>query len=670
LSFEPRRFGKYELLETVGSGGMATVYRATDPDLQREVAVKVLHPHLCTREESRVRFRREARAVARLRHPAILEVFDAGEDEGRPYIVSEFIPGGSLEGWTARRRPLPPEVVAAVGIRVAEGLAVAHQNHIVHRDLKPGNILMGGGGRIKIADFGIAQVVDHEHLTSTGQILGSPAFMSPEHLEGAGIDARADIFSFGTLLYWLATDELPFTGPNAHVVLRRVLEAQFPDPARVRPEIGETLADVIRTCLQRAPERRYASMNDVASALRAALALSDAGPPVEMLTRFEADPDDERTRIRERRTAALLERCRLLRRQRGADAEIRRHCGWILAYDPEHREALRLVEETMSRRQVARIAAAVAATTAAAAIAAVLYLLFRSTGTAESPPAPPDALLAAADAAPEPTADAAGASPRPRPVEAAATRDAAAADGGAGPPTVEDVGPAADEGGADAEGPDVPGLEAVAPETVAISTADAAAAADVRVVDGLVRPPVEPLRVPRMVAFRSPVPCNNVEIRIDGRVAGVWGPPPGILQTELPTGPHDFEYRPLTPNCYPEVWSETIPAGDGPYAIARRLRARPGRLRVLADGLDATVDVLGRASGRTEQWMEIPFEDQDGIEVTVRVAVTFPGAAPVRRDVAVRAGEPTEIRVDPPSSGVPPGERGSDRDGGVGAGPG
>ncbi|NMC68487.1 MAG: serine/threonine protein kinase, partial [Myxococcales bacterium] len=376
----PERIGKYELLESLGAGGMATVYRGRDPDLQRYVAVKMLHPHLCSREESRLRFRREARAVARLKHPAILEVYEAGEDAGRPFIVSELVLGGSLDAWASARRPLPTEVVAAVGLRVTEGLHAAHQAGIIHRDLKPGNILMGAGGRVKVADFGIAQIVDIEHLTSTGQILGSPAFMSPEHLEGARLDARADVFSFGTLLYWLATGELPFQGPNPHAVLRRVLEAQYPDPARVRPDIGEQLADVIRTCLQRRPEDRYASMADLGSALRAVLAGCGVAPGAvdDLVATFERDPEATRAEILRRREATLLERCRQLARTRGGEAEVRKICSWILAWAPEHREALRLVEESIRRWPPSRLTTAFAALAALAVVAGV-WLALRGT---------------------------------------------------------------------------------------------------------------------------------------------------------------------------------------------------------------------------------------------------------------------------------------------------
>jgi hypothetical protein len=644
----PERIGKYELLETLGSGGMATVYRGRDPDLQRDVAVKVLHPHLCSREESRMRFRREARAVARLKHRAVLEVYEAGEDEGRPFIVSELIRGGSLDAWATARRPLPPEIVAVIGLRTAEGLHAAHQAGIIHRDLKPGNILMGAGGAVKVADFGIAQIVDIEHLTSTGQILGSPAFMSPEHLEGTRLDARADVFSFGTLLYWLATGELPFNGPNPHAVLRRVLESDYPDPARVRPEIGEQLADVIRVCLQRKPENRYASMADVGSALRAVLAVAGATNPDDLIVAFEREPELERRAILRRREAALLERCRVLARERGDGAEIRKLCSWILAWEPEHKEALRLVEATMSRRSALRFAAA--AGLAAVAIAAVaLWLSLRRTPgrtDAETLDAP---VAVAADAretgarrldvgtGAEPTAaslDTALDTDADAPHDAVPDDVSAEATDGAGDAVTELVDASATDAAQDDDGSAIPPADAV-------PTRDAISSGDV-----VVHPP--PPRVPRVVAFR-PAPCPNVEIAIDGQVLGVYGPPPGILSASVTVGAHIFAYRPLTVNCYPEEWSETIPAGTGNYVLGHRLRLRPGRLTVDTGGAEATVDVFGRTSGRANEPIEVPFEPQDGIAPTLRVVVTFPGHAPERRDVVLRAGEAVVVRVAPPA---------------------
>ncbi|MBN1770276.1 MAG: serine/threonine protein kinase [Deltaproteobacteria bacterium] len=640
----PERIGKYELLESLGSGGMATVYRGRDPDLQRDVAIKMLHPHLCSREESRLRFRREARAVARLKHHAVLEVYEAGEDDGRPFIVSELVLGGSLDNWAAARRPLPTEVVAAIGLRITEGLHAAHQAGIIHRDLKPGNILMGAGGQVKVADFGIAQIVDIEHLTSTGQILGSPAFMSPEHLEGARLDARADVFSFGTLLHWLATGELPFNGPNPHAVLRRVLEAEYPDPARVRPEIGEQLADVIRTCLKRRPEDRFASMADLGSALRAVLAGCGVAPAAvgELLAAFELDPGAERPTILRRREAALLERCRRLSRTRGAEAEVRRLCSWILAWEPEHREALRLVEESIRHWPPSRLTVAFGALAALAVVFGV-WLALRGASDGDPATTTADALVAAA-------LDGTAAGEAARRPDAAAGQPTTAAvdshrpdDGGAPEAPVADAATDADR--RDGPARDVPAgdgpLEEAADAATDVSEAAVAAA------ETTWRPPIAPPRTPRLVSFR-PAPCTNVEIWIDGERLGVWGPPPGLVSTPLPPGEHQFRYRPLTVNCYDEAWTETVAAGDGPYVVTRRLRLRPGTLIVDTSGVEAQVDVRGRASGRANAPLEIPFEAQDGISPSLRVVVTFPGRPPLSRDVMVRAGETTTITVPPP----------------------
>jgi hypothetical protein len=151
----------------------------------------------------------------------------------------------------------------------------------------------------------------------------------------------------------------------------------------------------------------------------------------------------------------------------------------------------------------------------------------------------------------------------------------------------------------------------------------------------------------RTVAFR-PTPCTNVEIWVDGERLGVYGPPPGLLSRELPAGEHRFEYRPLTVNCYPESWTETIHGGTDSHLLARRLRLRPGTLTVNTGGVDATVDVVGRANGRANEPIEIPFETQDGIALTLRVVVTFPGRAPVSRRAVVRAGEAATLEVAEP----------------------
>ncbi|MBI5500440.1 MAG: serine/threonine protein kinase [Deltaproteobacteria bacterium] len=657
----PSRIGKYDLEETLGSGGMATVYRGRDPDLQRDVAVKVLHPHLCSREESRMRFRREARAVARLKHPAVLEVYEAGEDGGRPFIVSELIRGGSLEGWATSRRPIPAEVVAVIGLRTAEGLHAAHQAGIIHRDLKPGNILMGAGGKVKVADFGIAQIIDIEHLTSTGQILGSPAFMSPEHLEGARLDARADVFSLGTLLYWLATGDLPFSGPNPHAVLRKVLEVDFPDPARVRPDIGEVLAGVIRVCLERRPENRYATMADVASALRAVLTVAGAGNPDELIAAFEREPQQERGSIVRRREQALLERCRGLLQTPGGAAEVRRLCSWILAWQPEHKEALRLVETTMVRRSMRRFALAALAAAVSAAVIAV-WLSARVAEPDRSDAVTADAGATAARETPRRRDS--GSAGQPTPAIAETTREDggkrdAPADQGPEPGTPAADSPADAAAEANAEPAEDASTETTLPPPAETDAPDdapppPAESRDGGRTDGSGHAPLPPRL--RTVAFRPAGPCQNIEIWVDGVRLGAYGPPvgpnPGIVSAPLTPGEHRFAFRWSGPECHSADWTETIPPGDGTYLLSRRLGLRPGTVTVDTGGIEAKVDIANRANGHANAPIEIPFETQDGISLSIRVVVTFAGHDPVGFDRQLRAGGSLTIRVEPPSGNL------------------
>jgi serine/threonine-protein kinase len=185
---------------------MAVVYKATDTSLQREVAVKVLHPHLASHDEARRRFEREAQAVAKLRHENILEIFDySGKESSESYIVTEFIRGRTLKGFMTEHTLGYPEIAAMITAEVCRALSHAHALGVLHRDVKPENIMIRDDGVLKLTDFGIAQIVDAQRMTVTGQLLGSPAYMSPEHVEGKPLDFRTDVFSVGILLYQLST---------------------------------------------------------------------------------------------------------------------------------------------------------------------------------------------------------------------------------------------------------------------------------------------------------------------------------------------------------------------------------------------------------------------------------------------------------------------------------
>jgi serine/threonine-protein kinase len=263
---------KYELLERVGQGGMAIVYRGIDRELKRVVAIKILHKHLADYQEARDRFEREAQAVAKLRHENILEIFDysgadAAEAAGSSYIVTEFIDGLTLKQRFTDRPISYPEIGAMIMLQVCRALAHAHAHGILHRDVKPENIMVRTDGVVKLMDFGISHMVDLERLTVTGQLLGSPAYMAPEHVEGRALDFRTDVFAVGIVLYQLTVGKLPFEGKNPHEVLKRIAECRFLDPRQANPRIGNRLGRIILRAMAAQPADRFPAIGEMVIAL-------------------------------------------------------------------------------------------------------------------------------------------------------------------------------------------------------------------------------------------------------------------------------------------------------------------------------------------------------------------------------------------------------------------
>jgi tRNA A-37 threonylcarbamoyl transferase component Bud32 len=284
---------RYRIIEEVGQGGMAVVYRARDEKLRREVAVKVLHAHLLAEPESKARLEREARAVAKLNHDGILQIFDySSEEAASSYIVTEFIDGQTLKQFLSNRKLPVPELAALIVIELGEALCHAHSLGIIHRDIKPENVMVRKDGVLKLMDFGVAQVIDLERMTVTGQILGSPAYMAPEVLDGRTLDFRSDVFSVGVMLYQMATGVLPFTGKNPHEVLRRVSEGRFADPRTVNRLVSDQLARIVARALARKPEDRFPNMHQMLDELRAYA--SDAGlqNSHEELRQYLTEPED------------------------------------------------------------------------------------------------------------------------------------------------------------------------------------------------------------------------------------------------------------------------------------------------------------------------------------------------------------------------------------------
>lgn len=300
---------KYRIIEKVGEGGMASVYRGEHLTLGREVAVKILHPHLSDKARNRQRFSREARAIENLRHDNILRIEDYSGEEARDcYIVTEFVDGPTLQRLQAEQGALPSEVVVLIGLRLADALEYAHALGIIHRDLKPENVMMRRDGTIKLMDFGIARFLDEMHLTMTGALVGSPAYMSPEQAMERVLDSRSDLFSLGTLLFHLVSGQLPFAGSNPSVVLRAIIEGNRPGVADLVPEVSPPLADLIHALLQVDPADRPANAGQVRERLEACLREVDLDPadPQWSLQAWLIDPAGYHERLDEWLSAVLL----------------------------------------------------------------------------------------------------------------------------------------------------------------------------------------------------------------------------------------------------------------------------------------------------------------------------------------------------------------------------
>ena len=283
---------RYEVIERVGDGGMASVYRGKDRVLKRDVAIKVMHPHLGSRPDARERFDREAQAIAKLHHGNIVDVYDfsAGTDAAA-FLVTEFVHGETLTGFVYDHGPFLPQAAALVGHAIAGALGHAHHMGLIHRDIKPDNLMISRDGQIKLMDFGIAQAMDMEQMTTTGAIVGSPAHMAPEQIEGTQLDGRCDIFALGTVLYFLVTRRLPFVASNPQALFRLILEGEFDLPSHHNPAVDRQFDAIIAQCLARWPADRFADMAAVQNALSQYLKPFRMSDTMGLLTRFLQAPE-------------------------------------------------------------------------------------------------------------------------------------------------------------------------------------------------------------------------------------------------------------------------------------------------------------------------------------------------------------------------------------------
>lgn len=375
--------GRFVLEFPLGHGAMATVFRAHDPTLGRRVAIKVLNPAVASQTSGSERFRREAMAVASLRHPNIVEVYDfvPAADGNSSYLVEELIVGDTLQTLLeARGGCFIPEVAALVAAEVAEALHAAHKHGVIHRDVKPANIMIerrDQNARVVLADFGVAHIGDMTTMTATGAMVGSPAYMSPEQARGQAVSGTVDVWALGVLLYQMATGKLPFAGRDPITVITSICKGEYKRAAQIDARVGPELDRIIVGCLRPVPTERYQSAQEVSLLLRACagrVGLLDPGLVVRQLL-------DQPTTLAEtlapKLAANAVQNARGFIKKRQL-ARALAELGRATAYVPNHGEAERLISSLSSQRKWGRVVIGVAGAAALATVAVIGQRYFAS----------------------------------------------------------------------------------------------------------------------------------------------------------------------------------------------------------------------------------------------------------------------------------------------------
>lgn len=589
-----RKLEKYEVLDEIGHGGMATVYRARDSSLDRFVALKVLHPHLQRTSEARARFAREAKSVARLRHPHILEIYDySGETSDETYIAAELLTGPTLKEFVLSQGELPPEIAACIALQLAEALGEAHAKGIIHRDVKPENVLVHEDRCVKLTDFGIAHMIDTHTFTATGQILGSPGHMAPEQVDGGTCDVRSDVFSLGTVLYFCATGRLPFVGRNPHHLLKLLLGGEYPDPLRLQPTIGAELASIMRKALSHDPAERYQSANDMAGALRGFLHEMGVEDPEETLARYLRDPGVAAVALRERSVNRLLELGETAAKV-GDVSKAQAAMSRVLAIDDGNERALEILASLGRRRRHGAILGGLGALALVLSIGGLAYWAWSPRHT-ESLDAP----------------------------RVETSRTGAAQAGSEDEPDSDEPAPSGEIGA----------VAQASPETDLNGPNGESANPDASTTN---EPQERSSTGRRWVTFKPTPP--NVSIAIDGGPLRAYGP--DYRRVRLKTGTHTFRFVGAQDCCRDRVIRKRIPPGTRDYELAVRLRYAPARLYLKGPaptGAQVQITLAGNRTirGRIREILRIPMRSLDA---NAQVEIRAPGYRPHKSVVTLRAG--------------------------------
>ena len=287
---------RYQVIRSIGEGGMANVYLAYDTILDRNVAVKVLRGDLATDEKFVRRFQREAMSASALSHPNIVEMYDVGEDDGNYFIVMEYIDGKTLKNLIKKRGALTVAEVVDIMLQLTSAISCAHDSYIIHRDIKPQNVMILDDGRVKITDFGIAIASNASELTQTNSVMGSVHYLPPEQANGAGATAKSDIYSLGILMFELLTGKLPFKGENAVEIALKQMKEQIPSVCAINPEIPQSIENVILKACAKNPKNRYDNVKDMYNDIKTALD-EDRINETKQTYKFSEDDLDETKKI-------------------------------------------------------------------------------------------------------------------------------------------------------------------------------------------------------------------------------------------------------------------------------------------------------------------------------------------------------------------------------------
>lgn len=254
---------RYKIIKSIGEGGMANVYLAFDTILEREVAVKILRGDLAEDEKFVRRFQREANSASSLKHPNIVEVYDVGEDDGKYFIVMEYINGKTLKSLIKKRGILTLEEVIDIMLQLTSAVSCAHDSYIIHRDIKPQNVMILEDGRVKITDFGIAMALNNNELTQTNSVMGSVHYLPPEQANGSGSTIKSDIYSLGILMFELLTGKLPFKGENAVEIAIKQMREPIPSVRNISPDIPQSVENVVLKACAKNPKNRYETAREM-----------------------------------------------------------------------------------------------------------------------------------------------------------------------------------------------------------------------------------------------------------------------------------------------------------------------------------------------------------------------------------------------------------------------